>query len=233
MKRAWAAVALAVGLFGASVAGAVTIDLAEWAVKVDGTVYNVTSGDTLPGNVNAAGFDGATGLGTLQVTLGGAGSHFVALFVDHEIDESTNTFFNEFGAAVGSPAAGQSWEIDEPGYAFGDIYTNFEAGALDNTNGVPAGSEDDVSMALGWAFVLNSGESATLRFLLGTTAPAGFYLRQVDPDSAAAAPASLYFSSDLRIGGGGGGGVIPEPGTMVLLGSGLLGLAGWRRRRAG
>ena len=37
----------------------------------------------------------------------------------------------------------------EPGFLFGDIYTNVINGTLDNTNGVPSALPDDVSFALG------------------------------------------------------------------------------------
>ncbi|NTU43496.1 MAG: PEP-CTERM sorting domain-containing protein [Nitrospirales bacterium] len=159
-------------------------------------------------------------------SLSGAGSHDVLLFVDPEIDEAINTFFNEYGSANGVPVAGQSWEIDEPGYVFGDIYDNFVAGSLDNANAVPAGSEEDVSMALGYTFVLNPGDIADIRFDLSPTVPtAGFYLSLTDPDS----QASLYFSGDLDIRTGNP--VIPEPSTFVLMGSAVAGLLFYARRR--
>ena len=199
--------------------------LFEAAFSQNGVVY--TPG-TEPANWNLAGFDTITGLGTITAQITGAGLHNILVFLDIEIDEDINTFFNEFGNVIGAPGAGLTWEIDEPGYVFGDIYTNFVAGALDGTNGVPPGSPDDVSFAVSRAFVLAAGETATLNFRTSLRAPAGgFYLAQTDPDS----DSSVYFSSDLDINGGGGP-VIPEPGTLTLLGLGLA-VAARRLRRRG
>jgi hypothetical protein len=205
----------------------VTVGLFEWAVNIDGTVSDSLVPDPVPGGANFSSFDysGAapTGLGTVVLTVSGAGSHYLGLFVDHEVDETVNTFFNEYGSTSGTAASGQSWEIDEPGYTFGDIFANFSASGLDNSNGVPSGSDDDVSMALGWDFSLAAGETATATVLLGTSAPSGFYLQHTDPDS----DASVYFSSSLRIGSAG----VPEGGyTLAMLLMGMAGLGIFRAR---
>ena len=195
--------------------------LFEFGFNINGTVY--TPSDVLPASLNTAGFDFNTGLGTLTFTTpsGPDAFHFLAV-LDIEIDEESNTFFNEYGDALGTPVAGQSWEIDEPGYVFGDIYANFLANALDNTNGVPSGTPDDVSMALGWNVVLGANEFATLTFIANTIAPAsGFYLVHTDPDSGQ----SVYFSSTATVVPTG----VPEPGTLTLFGLGLL--LGARRLR--
>jgi hypothetical protein len=63
--------------------------------------------------------------------------------------------------------------------------------------------------------------------VVSDTAPAsGFYLTHTDPDS----EATLYFYSTLIIKGIS---PVPLPGSLLLLGSGLLGLMGygWRRRQ--
>lgn len=206
-----------------SIAAAVELNRVDWAFNVDGTTYEDYLGDAMPGSNN---FD-ASGLGTLELTVNGAGDHYVLGFFDFEIDERFNTFYNESGDAHNTPAVGQSAEIDEPGYVFGDIYFNLLDGALDNTIAVPAGAEDDVSFALGWNFSLAADKTATLTFTLTDIAPTSgiFYLSQTDADS----QYSLYYYSELQIGGGGQA-IVPEPSTYLLFAVGLAGLGIYRRR---
>lgn len=197
------------------------ISLFEYALNVDGTV-----GTTLPAGST---FDISSGLGTVQFSFSSPGAHSAFLFVDHELSETVNTFFNEVGSTSGSPASGQSWEIDEPGFVFGDIYDNFLLGALDNTVG-PAGPED-ISMAMGWEFVLAAGQTGVLRFLLSEDEPSGFYLLHSDPDSGE----SVYLSGSLSIRTRPDPGIVPE-GNAVIAGSmlGAVVAAGFyhSRRRA-
>src|SRR5690348_9370040 len=88
--------------------------LFEYAFNVDGTISDSVVPDPLPSQVNLGGFNFSTGLGTIQFSINGSGPHYFSTFYDHEIDEADNTFFNELGSNSGVPAAGQSWEIDEP-----------------------------------------------------------------------------------------------------------------------
>jgi len=211
-------VLLTCGVF--SVPAFADVTLYDWAVNIDGSMWEDSAGDSMPGNTSA--FDDITGLGIITVTVSGTGNHFVGLFVDHEIDELANGFSNETGATSGSPAAGQSWEIDEPGWFNGDIYGNLGAGDLDNGIGTSIYGNttfpDDVSMAMGWDFDV-ADVPAVITFNLSDTAPlSGFYLIQNDPDSSA----SIYFSSTLV--------AIPAPGALMLGAIGA-GCVGWLHRR--
>jgi hypothetical protein len=218
---------LAVAVLATGMNAFADVGLFEWGINKDGVITGI--GDPLPAGST---FDESTGLGTVRLSFTTAGVHSGVLFVDHELSEAANTFFNELGTtSVGAPAAGQSWEIDEPGFSAspGDIFDNFLADTLDNTVGKP--DPDDVSMAMGWSLVLAPGETALVEFLISTLPPAaGFYLRQIDPDS----QESIYFSSSLTIRGDDNNGVIPEGQTVVaaaalgLLAAGQL----WRRRHA-
>lgn len=236
MKRitAWAGLAATLAL-GAAPAQATVINLFEYGLHIDGV--NSFATDPLPGGVAAGGFDFASGLGSLSVTVSGASDHNVIAYFDHEIDQTVNTFFNELGGTGGALGAGQSWEIDEPGFLFGDIYDNWQAGSLDNSNALDiAENADDVSMALGFDFTLAASQTAVVTFFLDVinNAPA-FFLTQFDPDSIAAqlaGPNQLFFWATLEIRGdeepptG-----VPEPGTLLLLAGGLLALARVRRTR--
>ncbi len=152
-----------------------------------------------------------------------AGLTFVS-FLDAEIDESSNTFFNEYGETGGILAAGQGFEIDEPGFVFGDIYTNAFAGMLDGTNAVPISDPDDVSLAL--SFVLGTlapGQIARFEMMISEDGDSlgSFFLQQRDIDPASTTV--ITFSGTAAI--------VPEPGTVVLVAGGLAVLARRTRQR--
>jgi hypothetical protein len=148
------------------------------------------------------------------------------VFLDAEIDQGLNTFFNESGALVDVSGTGvadnlaDTWEIDEPGFLFGDIFDNLLVGALDNTNNVTAGLEEDVSLALGFELgSLAAGETWTGLFEISLLNIGG--LSHTDPDSLS----TFYFNGTVDVSS------VPEPGILSLLSLALLGLVVYRRRR--
>lgn len=171
--------------------------LHDWAFHINGDIYK----RSFPAFSDFSSFDQATGLGTIVIHFesGLAGDYSFIAFFDHEMDETENGFTNEFGEAVGTPAAGQSWEIDEPGYRFGNIYSHVQGGSLDGTNGVPETAKDDVSLGLGWNFSLTSTDRGRISLFItqnaGEIPPGFFYLRHVDPES----NQTLYFYGQLEV----------------------------------
>lgn len=199
-------------------ASGMSIVLFEHVVLRDGVADT-----TLPAGSS---FDLSQGLGTVRMSFSTPGTHWGGLYVDHELSETLNTYFNEVGSVSGVPATGLTWEIDEPGFVFGDIYDNFLNASLDSSIGTA--SPDDVSMAMIWNFDLSPGQSALLEFVLATDQPVGFHLRHADPDSGE----SVYFSSALTIRSNPVG--VPDsqtPAAIMLLAT-CLGLGIWRSRRS-
>jgi len=203
-----------------------------WAFNIDGSVSNGLLGDSMS---PVTGSLDASGLGSLSLNVSGAGSHSVLAYFDFEFSETGNSFFNEYADIVGVLAAGQSWEIDDP--SNGDIEANVIAGALDNlflgnsgvfpidVTGAPI--LGDPAFAIGWDFNLAINEVATIDWFLSSQDGApGFFITQSDP----ASDETMYFWSTLSIRNVPPVPTIPEPGVLLLLGTGLLGLMAARRR---
>lgn len=152
-------------------------------------------------------------------------------FVDAEIDVAINDFFNEAGFQLGAPGTGpgdpdaDAWEIDEPGFVFGDIFSNLLLGALDNTNSVPLASPEDVSMALGFSLGdLLPNHIATIDILLSDDGDVlgSLALQHFDTDSGSFDTLTLSGIASLAL--------VPEPNTLLLIAIGGVLLVAFIRR---
>jgi len=227
------ALPLAAGLWATAVlpsAADAAAMLYEAGFHLDGTTWDTgfSPPDALtdvPG-LDASAFDEITGLGTLVWTIATAGSHTLAAYFDHGIDVTDNGFSNENGSVSGAPATGQSWEMDDPW--IGDIFPNFDAGSLDDSNAVdttswPIGT--DASMATGFDFLLSADQIATITIdIAESLTTSAFKLIQTDfvTGNTVEMAASLSIKDQ---------GAAPAPATLALLAVGLLGLRRATTRR--
>jgi len=232
MKRLCLIAIASLLLLAPGAASAGPINLFEVAFNIDGNGYSsipgfqahdLDAGSGSPFDVSA--FDFSTGLGSIQVKVGGAGSHSVFGFFDLELTGPNNSLFDDLGEVLGSAGPGQGFEIDEPGFAgypapLSDIYTHVFGGVLEDVNNLAA--PEDVSMALSMLFALNQGEQGVLVFSASATDPGGFRLRQFDQSGA-----EVFLSSSLRVVPA----PVPEPALMLLLSAAMAGGA-VRRFRA-
>lgn len=214
--------------------------------------------------VNETGLNEGTGLGTITFTDTTTGAGYFNTFINEAVGTE---FYDEYATTSGALASGESYEIgsvpgsESTGYtdtASTASYTAFsdaENGTLNNTNGLPEGTNNflgtctgscngDVALALGDSFTVASGDEEIITVTISQTAPtSGFYIAQTNPcednpcGEANSSTGTVYYSLSaeqmpVNTGGGGGTTGVPEPGTWVLLLSGLGGLLflGWRQR---
>lgn len=183
---------------------------------------------------STAGIDAATGLGTRTFSFTSADTYDVRSFFDLDLSLATTGFSNEYGVAYNNADSRMSWEIDEPGYFVGNLYKHFNGSGFDGTIGTNDYATekipDDVAVGIGWNFVLDPGFKATLNFTASgaqTFDPLMFYIGQYE---AYGSNDPVYFYSSLLIEPISGP-TVPEPSTIVLLGSALVGLSIYSRKR--
>lgn len=174
--------------------------LQDWEFNINGVDYYPSGGATLgtvPG-LNSASFNATTGEGTLTLTYN-PGVACTDCFIGFWVwDPVSVPFYNEYGSTSGSPASGESWQIDNPEYdvnpsgnlaaGSNSILDNLASGTLDDTNwvtgttgnylsncgalggGAPSASCDNaVSMALGFTFNLSAGQEEVITVNTSTT----------------------------------------------------------------
>ena len=124
----------------------------------------------------------------------------LVLFTDGEFG-ANGAYADEYGEFLGldlpdgvpsDALAPDRWEIDEPGWVFGDIFINAEDDVLDGTNAVgPGGPVDDVAFAFGWTLPdLAPGDRLALTLRLQSAGITG--ISHHDPDLQAAVFATAF-----------------------------------------
>jgi hypothetical protein len=248
---------------GLGAAPAAFADAVDYMLNLNGTTYCPSgTGATCSNDGGLAAVPGATstldtsyggtGLGTVSLTYNpGVGTYDVGFWIYENVSVPG---FNEYGATSGTPAIGETWQIDVPDYDYGgelgtpgagSIIANTTASTLSNTNYVPgtmdnyllecsgsANCNDFTSMALAYNFALAAGQEAVLNFTVSNTAPtSGFYLEQIHPvDGSNSAATSIFYDATLSVQPVGP--PVPEPAFWVpltLIGGALV--VALRRRR--
>jgi hypothetical protein len=216
----------------ASLMPAGTVELQSILTNINGAQQTDFTG------YNTGAFDQSAGIGALAYTFnpGAPGTYFFDVFFDHQLNLP---FFNEFGAVLGAPAVGQSYEIGDSFAS--NIYNDVAAGgALPDTNSLPgqqsnynndclgATCSGDFASALGFLFTLGGGQQAVITLNLSQTDP-GSGLRLVDThpvDPNNSSELHLFVSGDVVDV------TVPEPSNLLLCGPMcFILLAGFRRRR--
>lgn len=190
--------------------------------KVDSTGANLTSYNVATEIRGSDWIDLAADQKTMFYTSEG--------FTIKRFDLSTNTQLADFATLPGEPAFALRL-LSDGGLLVADsanILRLDSSGAITQTY--------DASGQNSW-FALNldangttfwSGDYGTGHFFAFDIA-SGAQLFDVNTSSSQLFGLSVY--GEKTEGGGGVGGKVPEPATMILLGSGLVGLAAWRRKK--
>jgi PEP-CTERM motif len=216
--------------------------LNEWCFYINTLDVNHSCAEATPTTFNPpvagatfAASPGEPDLGTVSIVVG-PGNYNVFAFFSYSAGTGG---FSQYATTVGTLTAGQVYSVDAPGdpssggsvspYSPGYLQNQYNLGTLDNTNHLGSGacaatnSCEPVSVALGYTNLgVPDGQQELITFTVGDTPPAsGFYVTQTNPQTGD----SLFFSADPQSLS-----AVPEPLSMMLLGSGL-GLIGWAARR--
>jgi len=205
--------------------------LASVEFNVNGTVqYDLTG-------FNTSSYNSSTGIGTLTFTVdpGAAGTYYFDSFFDLEV---ATPFYNEYGTASGTAAAGQTWEIGDSFAS--NIYTDVGNGGaladgnLSDVNSLPGQTSNfyggssgtspctatdgscngDAALAMGFVFTLTGSQEAVITLDFSTTNPGGtgLVLDQTHPvDAGNPSQSDVFFTGSEVVESTGGGGPPPPP----------------------